>query len=194
MINKAVYIYTDACRTTGHTIDGRFAFECWWKTPALRCGQVWNLLESFNPQKANNLQFPVVLSVLFSINARGYMYLAQIYKYMMSFQLEQLYSLSLCSREDCLRILSRYQWNLQLASRYLIRWSREDRPSTGERERPPVSKWYLKWFFRPIFTFLLMHGWLTISAAATSCFTLTHSDTGSCPVLLDMGTDGRSSA
>lgn len=42
-------------------------------------------------------------------------------------QLEQLYSLSLCSREDCLRILSRYQWNLQLASRYLIRWSREEK-------------------------------------------------------------------
>ncbi|XP_018526963.1 non-receptor tyrosine-protein kinase TNK1 [Lates calcarifer] len=36
-------------------------------------------------------------------------------------KLEQLYSLSLCSRDDCLRILSRYQWNLQLASRYLIR-------------------------------------------------------------------------
>uniref|UniRef100_H3CXQ8 Tyrosine kinase, non-receptor, 1 n=1 Tax=Tetraodon nigroviridis TaxID=99883 RepID=H3CXQ8_TETNG len=38
-------------------------------------------------------------------------------------KLEQLYSLSLCSRDDCLRILSKYQWNLQLASRYLIRWS-----------------------------------------------------------------------
>ncbi|XP_035004287.2 non-receptor tyrosine-protein kinase TNK1 [Hippoglossus stenolepis] len=46
---------------------------------------------------------------------------------------EQLYSLSLCSRDDCLRILSRYQWNLQLASRYLIRSSREDRPGTAER-------------------------------------------------------------
>lgn len=42
-------------------------------------------------------------------------------------QLEQLYSLSLCSREDCLRILSRYQWNLQLASRQLIRFSREEK-------------------------------------------------------------------
>ncbi|XP_029695985.1 non-receptor tyrosine-protein kinase TNK1 isoform X4 [Takifugu rubripes] len=41
--------------------------------------------------------------------------------------LEQLYSLSLCSRDDCLRILSKYQWNLQLASRYLIRWSREEK-------------------------------------------------------------------
>ncbi|KAF1380601.1 hypothetical protein PFLUV_G00165580 [Perca fluviatilis] len=47
-------------------------------------------------------------------------------------KLEQMYSLSLCSREDCLRILSRYQWNLQLASRFLIR-------SSGERERPPAS-------------------------------------------------------
>lgn len=52
-------------------------------------------------------------------------------------KLETLYSLSLCSREDCLKILSRHQWNLQLASRYLIRWSRDDRP--GERERPQVS-------------------------------------------------------
>ncbi|XP_071755110.1 non-receptor tyrosine-protein kinase TNK1 [Centroberyx gerrardi] len=54
-------------------------------------------------------------------------------------KLEQLYSLSLCSREDCLRILSKYQWNLQLASRYLIRMSREDRPGPGERERPQIS-------------------------------------------------------
>ncbi|XP_068611814.1 non-receptor tyrosine-protein kinase TNK1 [Brachionichthys hirsutus] len=54
-------------------------------------------------------------------------------------KLEQLYSLSLCSREDCLRILSRYQWNLQLASRYLIRWSREERLGPGERERPPAG-------------------------------------------------------
>ncbi|XP_040886846.1 non-receptor tyrosine-protein kinase TNK1 [Toxotes jaculatrix] len=54
-------------------------------------------------------------------------------------KLEQLYSLSLCSREDCVKILSRYQWNLQLASRYLIRSSRDDRPGPGERERPQVS-------------------------------------------------------
>ncbi|XP_070786384.1 non-receptor tyrosine-protein kinase TNK1 [Enoplosus armatus] len=54
-------------------------------------------------------------------------------------KLEQLYSLSLCSREDCLRILSRYQWNLQVASRYLIRWSRDDRSGPGERERPTIS-------------------------------------------------------
>lgn len=50
-------------------------------------------------------------------------------------KLEQLYSLSLCSREDCLRILSRYQWNLELASRYLLRWSRD---GPGDRERLPV--------------------------------------------------------
>ncbi|XP_010777811.1 LOW QUALITY PROTEIN: non-receptor tyrosine-protein kinase TNK1 [Notothenia coriiceps] len=54
-------------------------------------------------------------------------------------KLEQLYSLSLCSREDCLRVLSRYQWNLQLASRYLIRWSRDDRPGPGDRERAQIS-------------------------------------------------------
>lgn len=42
-------------------------------------------------------------------------------------QVEQLYSLSLCSRDDCFRILSKHQWNLQQASRYLIRWSREDK-------------------------------------------------------------------
>lgn len=52
-------------------------------------------------------------------------------------KLEHLYSLSLCSREDCLRILSKYQWKLEHASRYLIRSTRDDRP--GERERPPVS-------------------------------------------------------
>ncbi|XP_077445070.1 non-receptor tyrosine-protein kinase TNK1 isoform X2 [Stigmatopora argus] len=48
-------------------------------------------------------------------------------------KLEQLYSLSLCSKEDCLRLLDRYQWNLQLASRYLIRWSRDDRSASAER-------------------------------------------------------------
>lgn len=51
-------------------------------------------------------------------------------------KLDQLYSLSLCSRDDCLRILTRYQWNLQLASRYLIKWSRE---APVERERPVIS-------------------------------------------------------
>ncbi|XP_049597843.1 non-receptor tyrosine-protein kinase TNK1 [Syngnathus scovelli] len=54
-------------------------------------------------------------------------------------KLEQLYSLSLCSREDCLRILTRYQWNLQLASRYLIRWSRDERSASAERERAALS-------------------------------------------------------
>uniref|UniRef100_A0A4W5QF96 Tyrosine kinase, non-receptor, 1 n=1 Tax=Hucho hucho TaxID=62062 RepID=A0A4W5QF96_9TELE len=41
-------------------------------------------------------------------------------------KMEQLYSLSLCSRDDCLRILSRYQWDLQLASRYLYLRSLRD--------------------------------------------------------------------
>ncbi|XP_030609710.1 non-receptor tyrosine-protein kinase TNK1 isoform X2 [Archocentrus centrarchus] len=50
-------------------------------------------------------------------------------------KLEQLYLLSLCSREDCAKILARHQWNLQLASRYLIQLS----TGPGERERPPVS-------------------------------------------------------
>ncbi|KAM6908938.1 non-receptor tyrosine-protein kinase TNK1 [Xenentodon cancila] len=54
-------------------------------------------------------------------------------------KLEQLYSLSLCSREDCMKILSRYQWNLQLASRHLIRSYRDDRPVLGEKERPQIS-------------------------------------------------------
>ncbi|XP_034020475.1 non-receptor tyrosine-protein kinase TNK1 [Thalassophryne amazonica] len=54
-------------------------------------------------------------------------------------KMEQLYSLSVCSREDCAKILSRYQWNLQLASRYLIRYSRDDRPGPGERERPQIG-------------------------------------------------------
>ncbi|XP_053199478.1 non-receptor tyrosine-protein kinase TNK1 [Scomber japonicus] len=52
-------------------------------------------------------------------------------------KLEQLYSLSLCSRDDCLRVLSRYQWNLQSASRYLFRWSRDDRTGS-ERDRPQI--------------------------------------------------------
>ncbi|XP_042368560.1 non-receptor tyrosine-protein kinase TNK1 [Plectropomus leopardus] len=55
-------------------------------------------------------------------------------------KLDQLYSLSLCSKEDCLRILSRYQWNLQLASRYLIRWSRDSGSGSGERERPASTE------------------------------------------------------
>ncbi|XP_068444326.1 non-receptor tyrosine-protein kinase TNK1 [Clinocottus analis] len=50
-------------------------------------------------------------------------------------KLEQLYLLSLCSREDCVKILSKYQWNLQLASSYLIRWSREERPSVSTERR-----------------------------------------------------------
>ncbi|XP_068569377.1 non-receptor tyrosine-protein kinase TNK1 [Cebidichthys violaceus] len=50
-------------------------------------------------------------------------------------KLEQLYLLSLCSREDCLKILSKYQWNLQLASSYLIRWSQEERPQVSTERR-----------------------------------------------------------
>ncbi|KAM8897271.1 non-receptor tyrosine-protein kinase TNK1 isoform 2-T2 [Spinachia spinachia] len=48
-------------------------------------------------------------------------------------KLEQLYLLSLCSREDCVKILSRYQWNLQLASSHLIRWAQEERAAPGDR-------------------------------------------------------------
>ncbi|XP_071234269.1 non-receptor tyrosine-protein kinase TNK1-like [Salvelinus alpinus] len=62
-------------------------------------------------------------------------------------KMEQLHSLSLCSRDDCLRILSRYQWDLQLASRYLFRMVREERTGgggererrDGEREAPPAA-------------------------------------------------------
>lgn len=59
-------------------------------------------------------------------------------------QLEQLYSLSLCSKEDCLRILSRYQWNLQQASRYLIRFSQDERPAPSDRDR---RMWHLFYLF-----------------------------------------------
>ncbi|KAM4564512.1 non-receptor tyrosine-protein kinase TNK1 [Fundulus diaphanus] len=54
-------------------------------------------------------------------------------------KIEQLYSLSLCTVEDCVKILSRHQWNLQLASRYLIRFSREERAGPGDRDRPQIS-------------------------------------------------------
>uniref|UniRef100_A0A671W7F6 Tyrosine kinase, non-receptor, 1 n=1 Tax=Sparus aurata TaxID=8175 RepID=A0A671W7F6_SPAAU len=50
---------------------------------------------------------------------------------------EQLYRLGLCSREDCMRVLFKHQWNLEVASRYLIRWSRE---GSGERERPQFTR------------------------------------------------------
>lgn len=83
-------------------------------------------------------------------------------------QLEQLYSLSLCSKEDCVKILSRYQWNLQVASRYLIRWSRDDRSAPSERERPQISTERRVW---SDFTFVNA-GLLTFSEA--SCFTVTH--------------------
>uniref|UniRef100_A0A3Q2Q761 Tyrosine kinase, non-receptor, 1 n=1 Tax=Fundulus heteroclitus TaxID=8078 RepID=A0A3Q2Q761_FUNHE len=54
-------------------------------------------------------------------------------------KIEQLYSLSLCSVDDCVKILSRHQWNLQLASRFLIRFSREERAGPGDRDRPQIS-------------------------------------------------------
>uniref|UniRef100_A0AAR2LV92 Protein kinase domain-containing protein n=1 Tax=Pygocentrus nattereri TaxID=42514 RepID=A0AAR2LV92_PYGNA len=38
---------------------------------------------------------------------------------------EQLYHMNQCSREDCFKILSRYNWDLQLASRFLIRMARD---------------------------------------------------------------------
>ncbi|XP_067117900.1 non-receptor tyrosine-protein kinase TNK1 [Osmerus mordax] len=50
-------------------------------------------------------------------------------------KMEQLYSLSLCTREDCFRILSKYQWDLQLASRYLIKLTRDERVNGGQSER-----------------------------------------------------------
>lgn len=54
-------------------------------------------------------------------------------------KMEQLYSLSLCSREDCVKILAKYQWNLQMASRYLIRLTASDRAGPPERDRPLIS-------------------------------------------------------
>ncbi|XP_037832454.1 non-receptor tyrosine-protein kinase TNK1 isoform X2 [Kryptolebias marmoratus] len=52
-------------------------------------------------------------------------------------KVEQLYLLSLCNKEDCFKILSIHQWDLQQASRYLIRLSRDDRP--GPSDRPQIS-------------------------------------------------------
>uniref|UniRef100_A0A3P9PFW8 non-specific protein-tyrosine kinase n=1 Tax=Poecilia reticulata TaxID=8081 RepID=A0A3P9PFW8_POERE len=54
-------------------------------------------------------------------------------------KVEQLYSLSLCSADMCVKILTKHQWNLEHASRYLLRVTREDRLGTGERDRPQVS-------------------------------------------------------
>ncbi|KAJ8416824.1 hypothetical protein AAFF_G00327020 [Aldrovandia affinis] len=51
-------------------------------------------------------------------------------------KMEQLYFMSMCSREDCIRILSRHQWDLQLASRYLLRLAREGDRGGGDREGP----------------------------------------------------------
>ncbi|XP_008319831.1 non-receptor tyrosine-protein kinase TNK1 [Cynoglossus semilaevis] len=55
-------------------------------------------------------------------------------------KLERLFSLSLCSREDCLRILNKYQWNLEMASRYLLRLPPNDHPGPADRERPQISQ------------------------------------------------------
>ncbi|KAL7876035.1 hypothetical protein AOLI_G00109980 [Acnodon oligacanthus] len=38
---------------------------------------------------------------------------------------EQLYHMNQCSREDCYKILSRYNWDLQQASRFLFRMARD---------------------------------------------------------------------
>lgn len=90
-------------------------------------------------------------------------------------QLEQLYSLSLCSREDCLRVLSKYQWNLQMASRYLIRWSRDERPPPVDRERPQVIAERRVWSSAGWFW---MHGWLT--AAQTADYAWKWEESGEC--------------
>ncbi|XP_066536639.1 non-receptor tyrosine-protein kinase TNK1 [Hoplias malabaricus] len=39
---------------------------------------------------------------------------------------EQLYQMNQCSREDCYKILARYNWDLQQASRFLIRMIRDN--------------------------------------------------------------------
>ncbi|KAL4631490.1 activated CDC42 kinase 1-like [Arapaima gigas] len=53
-------------------------------------------------------------------------------------KVEQLYFMSLCSRDDCYRILSRYRWDLQLASRYLLR---KAAGGNVDREGPPHTGW-----------------------------------------------------
>lgn len=48
-----------------------------------------------------------------------------------SIQAEQLYHMNQCSRDDCHKILARYNWDLQQASRFVIRMAtdrRSDRP------------------------------------------------------------------
>ncbi|PWA28853.1 hypothetical protein CCH79_00012971 [Gambusia affinis] len=54
-------------------------------------------------------------------------------------KVKQLYSLSLCSAEDCMKVLEKHQWNLEHASRYLLWVTREDRLGAGERDRPQIS-------------------------------------------------------
>ncbi|XP_076828320.1 non-receptor tyrosine-protein kinase TNK1 [Brachyhypopomus gauderio] len=47
---------------------------------------------------------------------------------------EQLYQMNQCSREDCQKILARYNWDLQAASRFLIRMWRDSVPERrGDR-------------------------------------------------------------
>uniref|UniRef100_A0A8C9TT36 Tyrosine kinase, non-receptor, 1 n=1 Tax=Scleropages formosus TaxID=113540 RepID=A0A8C9TT36_SCLFO len=53
-------------------------------------------------------------------------------------KVEQLYFMSMCSRDDCHRILSRYRWDLQLASRYLLRRAAG---GAADREGPPPPRW-----------------------------------------------------
>ncbi|XP_030636356.1 non-receptor tyrosine-protein kinase TNK1 [Chanos chanos] len=40
---------------------------------------------------------------------------------------DQLFFMNVCSREDCHKILSRYKWDLQLASRHVLRKNRDER-------------------------------------------------------------------
>ncbi|KAL2079731.1 hypothetical protein ACEWY4_025475 [Coilia grayii] len=51
----------------------------------------------------------------------------------------QLYSIGLCSKEDCNRILSRHKWDLQLSSRYLFRWAKDDRGRERGREKDTMD-------------------------------------------------------
>ncbi|XP_032439440.1 non-receptor tyrosine-protein kinase TNK1 [Xiphophorus hellerii] len=54
-------------------------------------------------------------------------------------KVKQLHSFSLCPVDICVKILDKHQWNLEHASRYLLRMNREDRPGAGDRDRPQIS-------------------------------------------------------
>lgn len=165
------------------------AFKYWCETPALRCVQWSTSLKVWALWKQITCSFLtwnfVGLSFCLTIQKCSRWFDCCFWSpspRFVSFQLEQLYSLSLCSREDCLRILSRHQWNLQQASRYLIRWSRDDRSGASERERPPLSTERRVWV-------ILNTRMVDFFSSFFTCFTLT----------LDaarhtMGRDGRSSA